>query len=410
MAGNGISNAGNLTCKLKVLKEKIENELDGVMKFWLENSHDASHGGFHNCLDKNGQVYDTTKYGWLQGRQVWMYCKLYNTTQKYHTEEILAAARKGGDFLQTYFKRPEDNKCYFATTCDGKPIKMQRTIFCECFYIMAMTGLYQATNESKYKDEAISVLSSVLHWIHVDDTSLGRPKLTGSPPVNKMSIPMMVICVLNEVCDDKEMASQYEGELQWAVNEILKHVQRNGTVILENVDVNGHEIPGCEGRLINPGHAIEAGWFLLNHARACGDDDLKRTAIEKFIELPFAIGWDFENSGLYYFLDADGFSPTQLEWNMKLWWPHCEALIAFLMAYKETKCLKHFESFCKVIQYTWTHFKDDESQEWFGYLNEKGEITHRFKGGPFKGCFHVPRALFMCSKMIDEIITLNCQV
>ena len=119
--------------------------------------------------------------------------------------------------------------------------------------------------------------------------------------------------------------------------------------------MNGDEIPGSEGRLINPGHAIEAGWFLLNYAQARDDDDLKRTAIEKFIELPFAIGWDSENSGLCYFLDADGFSPTQLEWNMKLWWPHCEALIAFLMAYKETKSSKHFESFCKVFEYTWTH-------------------------------------------------------
>jgi hypothetical protein len=37
------------------------------------------------------------------------------------------------------------------TTCDGKPVKIQRTIFCECFYIMAMAGLYQATKEEKYK-------------------------------------------------------------------------------------------------------------------------------------------------------------------------------------------------------------------------------------------------------------------
>ena len=37
-------NAVDLDCKLKELKEKFENELDSVMKFWLENSHDASHG------------------------------------------------------------------------------------------------------------------------------------------------------------------------------------------------------------------------------------------------------------------------------------------------------------------------------------------------------------------------------
>ena len=121
------------------------------------------------------------------------------------------------------------------------------------------------------------------------------------------------------------------------------------------MDTNGKEIPGSHGRLMNPGHAIEAGWFLLRHALLHNDDDLKKTAIEKFIELPFSIGWDSENSGLYYLLDANGFSPTQLEWNMKLWWPHCEALIAFLMAYKETRSAKYLESFCKVFEYTRTH-------------------------------------------------------
>jgi hypothetical protein len=69
-------------------------------------------------------------------------------------------------------------------------------------------------------------MTSVLRWIHVDDSALGRPKLSGSVPVNAMSIPMMVICVLNEICqDDKELTLQYEKEMKWAVNEVLKHVQ-----------------------------------------------------------------------------------------------------------------------------------------------------------------------------------------
>ena len=60
----------------------------------------------------------------------------------------------------------------------------------------------------------------------MDDSGLGRPKLSGSTPINAMSIPMMVICVLNEVCeDDEELTLQYEEEMNWAVNEVLKHLQ-----------------------------------------------------------------------------------------------------------------------------------------------------------------------------------------
>jgi hypothetical protein len=32
---------------------------------------------------------------------------------------------------------------------------------------------------------------------------------------------------------------------------------------------------------------------------------------------------------------------VQLEWPMKLWWPHCEALVAFAYAYKVTgRCVR----------------------------------------------------------------------
>ncbi len=49
------------------------------------------------------------------------------------------------------FKDAASQKVYFSATRDGKPIKMQRTIFSEVFYCMAMAGLFKVTKESKYK-------------------------------------------------------------------------------------------------------------------------------------------------------------------------------------------------------------------------------------------------------------------
>lgn len=45
----------------------------------------------------------------------------------------------------------------------------------------------------------------------------------------------------------------------------------------------------------------------------------------------------------------------QLEWSMKLWWPHCEALVAFLMAYNQTKEPELLERFSQVYEYTFSH-------------------------------------------------------
>ena len=52
-----------------------------------------------------------------------------------------------------------------------------------------------------------------------------------------------------------------------------------------------------------------------------------------------------------YFIDADGLPPTQLEWNMKLWWPHNEAMIAHLMAYEFSGEAAHLDRFDQAATY-----------------------------------------------------------
>lgn len=43
---------------------------------------------------------------------------------------------------------------------------------------------------------------------------------------------------------------------------------------------------------------------------------------------------------------------SQLEWAMKLWWPHSEAMIAFLMGYSETGDPALLRIFYQVAEYT----------------------------------------------------------
>ena len=94
--------------------------------------------------------------------------------------------------------------------------------------------------------------------------------------------------------------------------------------------------------------------------------------------------------------------PQQLEWDQKLWWVHLEAAITMIKAYRLTgnrECLAWFE---KLDAYMWSHFRDPEYPEWFGYLNRRGEVLLPLKGGKWKGCFHVPRGLFQIWQILKE--------
>ena len=54
----------------------------------------------------------------------------------------------------------------------------------------------------------------------------------------------------------------------------------------------------------------------------------------------------------------------------------------------------------KVQDYCYTHFSDGNG--WYGYLNRDSSLLHASKGGNYKGFFHVPRALLMCTQAVDE--------
>ena len=68
---------------LKKLEQQYKNELlDNIIPFWLDKSQDEEYGGYFTCLDRKGNVFDTDKFMWLQGRQVWMFSTLYNQVEK----------------------------------------------------------------------------------------------------------------------------------------------------------------------------------------------------------------------------------------------------------------------------------------------------------------------------------------
>nr|XP_021524521.1 N-acylglucosamine 2-epimerase isoform X2 [Aotus nancymaae] len=390
---------------LQAWKERVGQELDRVVAFWMEHSHDQEHGylahfwsplqgfcpsrassslsgpsqicwpqrgrrgregtfqslltlhsyrGFFTCLGRDGQLYDDLKYVWLQGRQVWMYCRLYRTFERFHRAQLLDAAKAGGEFLLRYARvAPPSKKCAFVLTRDGRPVKVQRTIFSECFYTMAMDELWRTTGEARYQTEAVEMMDQIVHWVREDASELGRPQLQGAPAVEPMAVPMMLLNLVEQLGEaDEGLAGKYAELGDWCARRILQHVQRDGQAVLENVSEDGKELSGCLGRQQNPGHALEAGWFLLRHFIRKGDPELRAHVVDKLLLLPFHSGWDPDHGGLFYFQDADDFCPTQLEWAMKLWWPHSEAMIAFLMGYSDSGDPELLRLFYQVAEYT----------------------------------------------------------
>jgi len=388
------------TLDLDRWRRRLSNELWGsVVPFWMEHSLDRELGGYFNLLDRDGGRFGDDKHVWLQGRQVWMLSKLFGDGGD---ERHLEAARLGAEFLREHAVGP-DGRAYFQLRRDGAPVGIQRKIFSECFLVMAYAEYARASGDATYRVLALELFDRVLALVD-DPTPLGRPVLAGQRPAQDLSVPMILLNLVAELrgapgSDTFADRPDYDDIERRCVARMLLHFDRARGLVREQVAPDGTPIDAPEGRLLNPGHAVEAAWFLAEVAHRVGDAGLEADAFA-MMEGALDAGWDAEHGGLLYFLDADGFSPTQLEWSMKLWWPHCEAMIGTLMAWRRTGEARWWERFDRIATWTMDRFPDPEHGEWFGYLTREGEVSQRFKAGPYKGCFHVPRALWMCERLL----------
>jgi len=153
--------------------------------------------------------------------------------------------------------------------------------------------------------------------------------------------------------------------------------------------------------LVNPGHSLEAAWFIAVEALRRNDKELLDKSLN-IIDWSLEIGWDKEYGGLFSFVDIEGKPAEQLEWDMKLWWPHTEALYATALAWKATNDVKYKDWFEKFHDYSFSKFADNEYGEWFGYLHRDGTVSNTLKGNIFKGPFHLPRALMLLADLFAQ--------
>ena len=374
------------------------NLLNDVIPFWLKNSKDSEYGGFLTCLDREGKVFDTDKFAWLQFRQIWCFSMLYNNVEQ--KKEWLDFAIQGAEFMKKHGSDEEGN-FYFSLTREGKPLIQPFSIFSDCFAVMAFAQLAKATNNETYVSIAKSTFLNILSRQH-NPKGIYSKAFPGTRPLQSFTLPMILS---NMVLDVEHLL---EPELVESVISNSIHLimdvfyQKDIGLLLEQVTPEGKFSDSFEGRLVNPGHGLEAMWFILDLAERSNDQALIKKVADISLNI-LEFGWDKEHGGLFYFLDIKGFPPQQLEWDQKLWWVHAEAIVCVLKAYYHTGDELFWAWFEKLHEYTWSHFPDEENGEWFGYLNRKGEVLLPLKGGKWKGCFHVPRALYQSAKVLDLI-------
>lgn len=379
------------------LAAEFKTELtENILPFWLKHGLDREAGGMTTALDRRGEVIDTDKSMWFQGRAGWVFSTAYREVEQ--RPEYLEAAASCIDFIEAH-GFDTDGRMFFRVTREGKPvIKRLRYVFSEAFAAMAMAAYSRAAGKPEYAGKARAIFDRIGQIVATPGTLV--PKFDPETrPSQGFALSMIMLAVAQELRGAQPGDSGfYNAYIDRAVAHIEGNfMDREHRCVLEQVGPNGeHQFDHFEGRMLNPGHSIEASWFIMNEARLRGGDRHFTELGAQILDWMWDWGWDKEYGGIIYYRDALNKPGSEYWHDMKFWWPQTEAIISTLMAYAETGESRFAERFDAIYEWTTKLFPDREYGEWFGYFHRDGRRSTELKGNMYKGPFHIPRMYIEC--------------
>ena len=376
--------------------------LDDVMPFWLRHGLDREHGGIITSLDRDGSMLDTDKSVWFQGRAGWMFATLYNTVEK--RAEWLEAARSCVEFSRKHCFAP-DGKMYFTVTREGQPLRMRRYVFSESFAAIANAAFAKATGDARAAEDAVKTFATYLRYSFTPGVM--APKFEPTRPTKGIGAHMIGIVTAQELranLGDVTVSGRTCTEwIDYSIADIERDFMKpEHEAVMEIVGPTGEIIDHFDGRTLNPGHAIEAAWFIMHEGKLRGDRRLVRTGLDHpRLDVAARLGRGIRRPVL--FPRSAGPAGAGIL-------ARHEILVAAqrgdhrhpagLEAHRRREVRR--AGTASSTTGAFKHFADPEFGEWYGYLHRDGSVSSRVKGTMYKGPFHLPRMLWYCSGLCRQ--------
>ncbi len=370
-----------------------------VLQFWFTKLIDQRNGGLNNCVQDDGEVLSTEKYLWSQGRALWVLSKLFNDIDQ--NSKWLEMAAPISKLLMDY-GRNADREWHFSLNEDGTPAREPQSIYVDGFCIYGLTEYAKATGHAKSLDialEAYTVASPKL-----DDHRLVRTMPHPIPTGYQSHGPLMLFAhVFHELGILSGREDIQQRALELADRILTQHLDPESGQLHEFVVPGGQKDSSDIGQTSIPGHVVESMWFLEEIYRYHGQSE-KIPLLLETIRIHLELGWDQQFGGLVLAAHLGGGKPQWHNPLGKIWWPHTESLQALLMTYAHTREKWAEDWYWKIHDYSFTHFPNWDSGDWFHNLDREGKPTIPYlQTLPVKDPFHLPRALIYSIKILDQL-------
>jgi N-acylglucosamine 2-epimerase len=248
---------------------------------------------------------------------------------------------------------------YFTVTREGKPLRMRRYVYSESFAAIANAAYANATGDARVADDAQKHFAAYLRAsfqpgaMEPKVSPVTRPMMGIGPLMIGINTAQEIRAHLGDVKVSDRTCTEW---IDWTIARIERYFMKpEHEALMETVGLDGEIIDHFDGRILNPGHAIEAAWFIMHEGKLRNDQRLVQMGLT-ILNWMWKRGWDREFGGIFYFRDLRDV-PVQEYWHdMKFWWPHCEAIIATLLAWTLTGDERYSRWHQQVHDWSFKHF------------------------------------------------------
>ncbi len=371
--------------------------LDRVVPFWLRYGVDWENGGICTCISDQGEVLSRDKYMWSQLRAIWTFSALYNRIE--HRQEWLDVAEQLFAFVKQH-GRDEKGQWVFLVSPTGSALQGATSIYADGFAIYGLTEFAKATGNPDAIRLARETYANVQQRLSCPGSYSTAP-LPIPPGAKAHGISMIFSLVFDELGHYLHEPDIIRAGVEHAEQVMSVFLRPELRRLYEFASLDNSLLQSPPGRTVNPGHALESMWFMIQIYQRQNQPERIRQAIEA-IRWHVELGWDWEHGGIVLARDAAG-SHWEKFADTKIWWPHTEALYALLLAYSlshENWCLEWLE---RVHTYAFEHFPVRGYGEWIQNLDRQGNKLETTVALPVKDPFHLARSLIQNINLLESL-------
>lgn len=399
---------------------------EDLLPFWMR-ALDLARGGVYTCFDNAGKLLvGTDKYTWSQGRMIWLLAQAASMMRRglLAGDEALCLeqARRTVAFLREHAFLDNGN-CAYLLTEDGRlkealpGLGHDISFFADCFVALGFARYAQVAEDADVLEAALGLYRRIVARLAAGD---GRSEPYPVPAgYEAHATPMILLCVSDELAEALEThghpaAGEVRADAVSYMDDIMDRF-RDGAMVREMLPADPGDADTLLSRHLTPGHALESMWFVMRAALRAGRRERIGQAADVIARM-FRLGWDDEAGGLFRYIDRDGGEPrgrliggryedlVRETWDMKLWWPHSEALYALLLAWRLTGRDEFRGMYGQAHEYVFRTFPNPDKTvgEWIQIRDRQGRPVEKTVALPVKDPFHILRNVLLIIELLAD--------